>query len=207
MGRDRRARSSGAARSRSRLRSSGRPTNARPVVAAEDFAVALLLGNQVRDLGLDVAFEHVPIGGRINLNRDGLIVICGPRLSPAVGKVLASDSALRFERAGDGPWTLQDVRAGKTYRSGPDCQPPAARDIAYLGRLTRPDGKGTVIVFTGIHPQGSLGVAHYLATELPDLYRQVGTKPFSTLLGVDYDPETSEPGGVTRLTPLYGTEP
>ena len=177
--------------------------NARPVVAAEDFAVAQRLGDLVRDLGLEVAFEHVPIGGRINLNREGLVVICGPRLSAPVAKVIATDPALRFQKAPDGPWTLQDVRSGQSYRSGPDCEPPLPRDVAYLGRLTRPDGKGTVIVFTGIHPQGSLGVAEYLASELPDLYRQVGVRPFSTLLGVEYDAATSAPRDVTRLTPLY----
>ncbi|MET8337534.1 hypothetical protein ABZV22_27665, partial [Streptosporangium canum] len=37
-------------------------------------------------------------------------------------------------------------------------EPACPVDYTYLGRLARPDGNGNVLVFTGIHPQGTLGV-------------------------------------------------
>jgi hypothetical protein len=76
-------------------------------------------------------------------------------------------------------------------------------DAAYLRRLPRPDGQGSVLIFTGIHPPGTLGVVHLLVSELTSLYEQVGSSLFSTLVGVDYDPATHEPVNVQLLTPLY----
>ena len=54
----------------------------RPVVAQEDFAAFNLLADLARDLQLEATAEYIPIGGGLDLNRDNLIVICGPRLSP-----------------------------------------------------------------------------------------------------------------------------
>jgi hypothetical protein len=152
---------------------------------------------------LEAEFEHIPLGGAIDLKRPNLIVICGPRLSADVADVLAQDPVLRFERAPDGPWTLHDLRTGERYRSGSDSTPARPWDVAYLGRLPRPDGQGSVLVFTGIHPPGTLGVVQLLTSELTSLYEQVGTGEFSTLVGVDYDPDSHEPVSVQLLTPLY----
>jgi hypothetical protein len=177
--------------------------DARPVVAVEDFTAAQRLADLARAMQLEVAFEHVPLDGAIDLKRPNLIVICGPRLSQEVANVLAQDPVLRFEQAPDGPWTLRDLRTGEQYRSGSDLTPARLWDAAYLGRLPRPDGQGSVLVFTGIHPPGTLGVVQLLASELTRLYEQVGTGEFSTLVGVDYDPASHEPVSVQLLTPLY----
>jgi len=178
----------------------------RPVVAVEDVAGAQQLADLARGLGLEVVFEHIPVGGAVNLNREGLVVICGPRLSKPVANVLAQDPVLRFARPKGGPYMLVDARAGKTHKSGSDETPASPSDVAYLGRLSRPDGAGTVLVFTGIHPPGSLGVVEFLRTQLGDLYADVGTERFSTLIGTDYDPSTNLPANVKRLTPLYRME-
>ena len=175
----------------------------RPVVAVEDVAVASRLSDLARSLDLEPSVEHVPIGGAIDLNRANLVVVCGPRLSEDVAGVMAQDPFVGFERAEDGPWTLVDHTTGKRYRSGQDSQPQRPTDVAYLARLPRPDGRGSVLVFTGIHPQGSLGVTHLLMTELANLYAQVRTANFSVIVGTDYDPDTSEPRNVELLTPLY----
>ena len=69
-----------------------------PVVAQEDFAAFNLLADLARDLQLDATAEYIPLGGELDLNRDNLIVICGPRLSPVIREVLQSDPALGFEQ-------------------------------------------------------------------------------------------------------------
>jgi hypothetical protein len=176
---------------------------ARPVVAVEDVAGSQRLAELARAFGLNPSFETVPLGGSIDLNRPNLIVICGPRLSAPVAQVLAQDPRLHFVRAEDGPWTLHDVSTGKTYRSGQDEQPERPWDVAYFGRLPRPDGRGNVIIFTGIHPQGSLGVVQLLTTQIEALYAEVKEECFSALVGTDYDPDTHEPQRVELLTPLY----
>jgi hypothetical protein len=180
--------------------------NARPVVAVEDFTAAQRLADLARTMQLDVEFDQVPLDGGIDLNRPNLIVICGPRLSDVVAGVLAQDPLIQFERAADGPWTLHDRTTDKRYRSGSDSSPPRSWDVAYLGRLPRPDGRGLVMIFTGIHPPGTLGVVHLIATEITSLYEQVGAGRFSTMVGVDYEPDTREPVNVELLTPLYKHE-
>jgi hypothetical protein len=176
---------------------------ARPVVAVEDFTAAQRLADLARAIQLEVKFEHIPLDGSIDLKRPNLIIICGPRLSHDVADVLARDPVLRFEQAPDGPWTLRDLKTGEQYRSGSDSTPARPWDAAYLGRLPRPDEEGSVLIFTGIHPPGTLGVVHLLASELTNLYEQVGTGAFSVLLGVEYDPASHEPINVQFLTPLY----
>jgi transcriptional regulator with XRE-family HTH domain len=176
--------------------------SARPVVAAEDFNAANRLGELARTLGLDVVFEQIPLGGEFDLNREGLVVICGPRLSAVIGDAQRSDPALQFERQDDGAYALRDLRTGEVHRSGDDLETPEAYDVAYLARLQRPDASGLFLSLTGIHPPGTLGVAQYLATDLAALHKELGQEPFSVLLRVEHGPD-NEPVAVEPLTPIY----
>ncbi|MCF2526604.1 sigma factor-like helix-turn-helix DNA-binding protein [Yinghuangia soli] len=178
-------------------------SNARPVLAAEDFAGANRLAELARSYRLEPTFEHIPLSGAIDLNRDGLVVVCGPRLSQDVAGVLATDPRFRFEKAADGPWTLRDLTTDEVHRAGMDSTPATDTDVAYLARLPRPDGNGLLLVLTGIHPQGSLGVIHLITHDLEDLYQRVGTGRFSVLVDVTYDPESNEPISVRARTPFY----
>ncbi|MEV4110083.1 sigma factor-like helix-turn-helix DNA-binding protein [Nonomuraea sp. NPDC049695] len=179
-------------------------TNARPVVAMEDVTAAKRLEDLARGFDVPVELEHVPLGGEIDINRPNLIVICGPRLSTVMGALYESDPVLEWVK--DDVWTLHDNRAGTLYRSGSDSEPARAVDYAYLGRLGRPDGKGNLLVFTGIHPQGTLGVVQLLQAEIATLWGQVGDKRFSTVVGVEYDPVTGEPVKAELASPLYRHE-
>lgn len=173
----------------------------RPVVAAEDVRASQRLGELLRSLGFDFEIEEIPLGGDIDLDRDGLIVICGPRISPVVEKVLNQDPDLRFTQL-ETSWALEDRTTGKIYKSGQD-DGGRPYDIGYLGRLPRPNGSGELIVFTGIHPQASLGIVQFLTTQLQTLHRDARKGPFSVLLKVEYDPETHEPSSVEPITPIH----
>ncbi|GGU29461.1 sigma-70 family RNA polymerase sigma factor [Streptomyces lavendofoliae] len=175
----------------------------RTVVAVDDVSSGKRLEDLARSYGLDVTSEHVPVSGEINLNRDGLVVVCGPRMSQEMWDTYAQDPVLNWESPEDGPWTVVDRRTGTVYRSGQDSDPARPYDVGYLGRLSRPDGKGSLLAIAGIHTQGSLGVVQLLANDLNALWGQVGDYRFSTLVGVEYDPETSEPQSVELLCPLY----
>ncbi|MFD9944536.1 sigma factor-like helix-turn-helix DNA-binding protein [Nonomuraea sp. NPDC059023] len=176
-------------------------TNARPVVAMEDVTAAKRLEDLARGFDLSTDLEHIPLGGAINLNRPNLIVICGPRPSPVMATLYESDPV--FEWVKDDVWTLRDSRTGKTYRSGSDSDPAQPVDYAYLGRLPRPDGKGSLLVLTGIHPQGTLGVVQLLQTEIATLWGQVADKSFSTVIRAEYDPDTGEAVKAELASPLY----
>ncbi|MFD9389715.1 sigma-70 family RNA polymerase sigma factor [Streptomyces sp. NPDC060000] len=178
----------------------------RTVVAVDDVSSGKSLEDLARSYGLDVTSEHVPVSGDIDLNRDGLVVVCGPRMSQQMWDTYAQDPVLRWERAEAGPWTVVDRRTGTVYQSGQDSDPARPYDVGYVGRLPRPDGQGSLLAIAGIHTQGSLGVVQLLASDLNALWGQVGDHRFSALVGVDYDPETSEPQSVELLTPLYRHE-
>jgi transcriptional regulator with XRE-family HTH domain len=174
----------------------------RPVVAQEDFAAFNLLADLARDLQLEATAEYISLGGELDLDRDNLIVICGPRLSPVVRQVLQSDPALSFDQDDDGRWLLQDRRTGQRYPSPSDLPQPRPADAGYLSRLTRPDGNGTFILLTGIHAVGSHGIIDFLRRELADLYEQVDLQPFSTLIATEYDPVTRHLVRSERIAPL-----
>ncbi|MDA0631880.1 sigma-70 family RNA polymerase sigma factor [Nonomuraea sp. MCN248] len=174
---------------------------ARPVVAVEDVAAAKRLEDLARGFDLAVELEHVPLGGDVNLNRPNLVVICGPRLSTVMGELYERDPVLEWVK--EDVWTLHDTRTDERYRSGSDDEPARPIDYAYLGRLPRPDGAGHVLVFTGIHPQGTLGVVRLLQTELAALWGRVADKPFSTVVSTEYEPESGEPVKVELASPLY----
>jgi hypothetical protein len=173
------------------------------VVSQEGFQAYERLCELARVLGLEAHYEIVQPPGLVDLSRDNLIVICGPRLSPVVAQVLASDRNITFERDGQG-WHLVDRVTGTVYRSPRDHGDPG--DYAYLGRLPRIDGRGTFLYLAGIHAPGASGVAHYLEGHLGELYAELRTRRFSTIIACQFDPETHEITSSERVTPLYRTE-
>lgn len=175
----------------------------RPVIAVEDVLGSRRLGQAAEEHGLKVSYETIPSDGSFDVDRPNIVAICGPRISAAIGTVLASDPLLAFVRSDRGPWKLFDKATGQTHTSGVDLDPPEPFDVAYLGRLRRPGGRGTIMILTGIHPQGSLGVITMMCSHLTEFYDAVGNSCFSVLLRSEYDPETSEPINVEQLTPFY----
>jgi hypothetical protein len=171
-----------------------------PVVAQEDFQAYLSLSESVQAMGLGTVHEVIQPPGLLRLNRDNLVVICGPRLSPLIAQVIEADPVIAFERDDEG-WYLNDRKEHKVYRSPMD--EGGARDIGYLARLPRPDARGTFLYIAGIHAMGSSGVIHYLDRHLAEVYREVRTKRFSALVECDFDSATRKVVSSNLVTPLY----
>ncbi|MFE4540211.1 sigma-70 family RNA polymerase sigma factor [Streptomyces scopuliridis] len=174
-----------------------------PVIATEDVQTYERLRELAEDVGLEIAFERIPLGGNVRLNRNNLVVICGPRLSSLIEQILESDLHLRFGKDADG-WYLTDRSTGEVYRSPMDHGENG--DIAYFGRLPRPDGQGTFLYIAGIHARGSGGVVHWLNKELANVHRELKAKRFSTLISSRFDPETLQIVESQRITPFYRPE-
>lgn len=174
------------------------------VLAREDLNAFERLQGLARTLGLETSSEIVEPPGFINLNRDNLIVIVGPRLSPIIEQVLESDQHLRFERGQSG-WFLRDRVTGEEYHSPMDTGEGSA-DFAYFGRLPRIDGRGSFLYIAGIHAIGAPGVIHFLENSLQELYSDVKTKRFSTIIRSEFDPKTLEVVASKRVTPIYRPE-
>jgi len=181
----------------------GPDQNPSEVVTREDLKNFDHLRKLLGGMKLEAEYEVIPTTGIVNLNRDNHVVVCGPRLSPIVAQVLEGDDNLRFEK--DRAWHLVDQKAGKEYRSPMD-EDGTAGDFGYLGRLPRLDGRGTFLYIAGIHAIGANGVVHYLENNLAELYREVRTRRFSTLISCRYDPKTLDVLESRRVTPLYRHE-
>ena len=175
----------------------------RPVLSLDDMATGQALEQLVRSFDMQAASDHVTVDGRIDLNRPNLVVVCGPAMSEAMRTAYDTDPVIRWEHPEPGLWLLTDTRTGESYRSGQEMDPQQPMDVAYVGRLPRPDGKGTFLAIGGIHPQGSRGVAHLLNGEIASLWGQVGSERFSALVRTVYAPETTEPQRSELITPVY----
>ncbi|WP_242911461.1 sigma factor-like helix-turn-helix DNA-binding protein [Actinomadura terrae] len=172
-----------------------------PMVAVETLKAISRLTALAKTHQLDVTEDDVPPPGLVDLNRDNLIVIGGPRLFPLVGQILQSDRHLRFDTGKDGRWFLRDLDTGTEFRSPRDVG--ENRDYAYLGRLPRPDGAGTFLCIAGLHAIASQGAVAYLESSMADLYAQVKTNRFSMLIECEYDPNTLIATAAKAASPIY----
>lgn len=159
-----------------------------PVVSAEAMAAYELLADAARSVGLDVTAEVVPPPGLVDLARPDLVVLTSPRLLPIVGQVLGADPAYGFDHDDQG-WYLVDKINHVAHRPPRDTTGDPV-DYAYLGRLPRPDGRGTFLYLAGVHAMGTLGAATYLADNLATLWREHRQRRFSMLLTSTYDPKS-----------------
>jgi hypothetical protein len=174
------------------------------VLSTEAFTAYERLAEAARAVGLDAANEVVPAPGHVHLNRANLIVLTNPRLLPFLSQVMEADPHIRY-LVDDKGWYLMDLTTGTEYRSPRDHG--EAADYAYVGRLPRPDGKGTFLYLAGLHAPGTLGAACFVVENLTDLYRELKARRFSTVVRCEFEPGNQLNIVKTdRVTPLYRHE-
>ena len=174
--------------------------SSRPVVHQEDTEFIERITRVAQSVGLKAEVEHIGPGDFIDLNRDGLIVTCGPRQSPWLEQALTADERYGFGRDEAG-WYLEDKATGEQFRSPEDSGEPA--DLGYLGTLARPDGQGTWLYAAGIHAAGSRGAAEYLEKHLSELYREVKNVLWSCLVICRFDATTRDIVSAKLQAPLH----
>jgi hypothetical protein len=174
------------------------------VLSAEAFGAFELLSDSARRTGLDASYEVVPMPGNVRLNRPNLIVLTNPRLLPFLSQIMEADPHIRYLEDEKG-WYLEDITTKQQYRSPQDNGENA--DYGYVGRLPRPDGKGTFLYLAGTHAAGTLGAAHYVAENLSQLYKDLKTRRFSTIVRYEYEEgDRLNRRGLSLVTPVYRHE-
>lgn len=176
------------------------PGEGSPMVSHEASEAYELIARTARAYGLDVSRETVPSdnGHQLRLSRPDLIVIGSPRILPLMRQVLEADENLGFGEEG-GRWHLLDQ--GRVLWSPRDTGEP--RDLAYIGRLPRTDGRGTFLYLAGIHAQGTLGGATWLTENVKEIYDQVKNRRWSVLVECSFDEDSRQITSTSQLTEIY----
>ncbi|GAA3891039.1 hypothetical protein GCM10022243_64920 [Saccharothrix violaceirubra] len=174
------------------------------ILSVESFGAFELLSESARKVGLSATHEVVPRPGNVHLNRPNLVVLTNPRLLPFLAQVMEADPHIRYVEDGDG-WFLFDNSTSTEYRSPRDRGDSA--DYGYVGRLPRPDGKGTFLYLAGTHAPGTYGAARYLVDNLATLYKELKARRFSFVVRYSYEEGNRlRMRSVERVTPIYRHE-
>lgn len=163
-----------------------RSLGGRLVVDEADFQASVKLVREVIGPGVETRFRFVTPEGDADLGSDGLVVICGPKSSRDVARVMESDPRLRFAEE-DGVFTIRDLEHDRIYCSPIDMGEPHG-DIGYLARGVRRSGvTSTFVSIAGVHAPGSAGVVHWLSDRrnLRRLYRKTRNRLFSSVIECD----------------------
>lgn len=181
-------------------------TDPSEMISKQAMAAYHTIADAAREFGMSAAYQIVPYKTRVYLNRPNLVVIGSPRIIVNLVEVLESDPYLRFAAEDSDRWHLIERSGGSwlIHRSPQDEGAPA--DLAYVGRLRRPDGKGLFLYVAGIHACGTVGAAQHLISHLDEIYDQVGNKPWSAIVKANYDPKTRDIVSTDLVTPLYARE-
>lgn len=174
----------------------------RPALVLSTHDAARKLQRLALGLGLEVSEDIVPANGRIDLNRDNVIVLMGPRISPVVEQVIASDPKIQWMQDDAGEWYLTDVTTGTEYHS--DFDDPSRSSgtcFAHVGRIRRPDGKGSFLYLGGVHAPGTAGAVKMLVRDIASLWEEVGRARWSAIARATVSEDGST--AVDLATPIY----
>jgi hypothetical protein len=156
----------------------------RPLVAQEDVEAAMVLTRFLDGADITTDLQHISTTGELDLSAPALVAICGPKSSPVIQRLIATDPAFEFSADADDRWRIIDRSSREAYGSPIDDDASADRDVAYLARLPRPDDAPPILVVAGVHAVGSLGAMTYLTTtaNLRQLHRTIADRPFSMVI-------------------------
>lgn len=156
----------------------------RPLIAAEDSTTGQELEKLLTAMRFTVDRYHVGPESADLPEGDGVIV-CGPKSAPVAGSLMDEDPKSRLIKD-DGRWWFEHQETGE--RTGSPSDDEGAHVDADLAYVARHNFDGRVLVhIAGIHAIGSLGAAHYLTTNLGELYDKVGEASFSLAVRASYD--------------------
>jgi transposase-like protein len=181
----------------------------RPSMLVTTQAAVTKLERVARELGLDTEVNTVSeTAGYIDLNRDNLAVLVGPRISPLVAQAITADPVIKWRRIGDTKdWLLIDTRAEVEFRSDFDEKGRTSDGprtcYAHIGRIRRPDGEGGFLYLGGAHGPGTAGAVDYFIRNVADLWQQAHRNLWSAVVKTTATADGEEILDVELASPVY----
>lgn len=158
------------------------PGSGQPVIGSITRKALSALEKTAESLGIPAAEEEIPPPGMIDLNRSNLAVLIGPRISALIVQAISADPAVKWGADRRGRWHITDARTGEEYHSDYDdgWEAGAAGEracYAHVGRIRRPDGRGTFLYLGGVHSPGTAGAVAWFTRDMPGIWEQVKRSP------------------------------
>ncbi|UBU10064.1 hypothetical protein [Nonomuraea gerenzanensis] len=184
-------------------------THARPSVLVTTRAAVAQLERLAGEMGLETEVAMVREGiGYIDLNRDNLAVLVGPRISPLIAQAITADPVIKWRRIADTEnWLLTNARENVEYRSDFDERDAASTDprtcYAHIGRIRRPDGEGSFLYLGGAHGPGTAGAVDFFIRNVADLWQRAHRNLWSAVVKVTASPDGKNLLGAELATPIY----
>ncbi|MGY2029449.1 sigma-70 family RNA polymerase sigma factor [Nocardia gipuzkoensis] len=113
------------------------------------------------------------------------VIVCGPKSAPIARNLLQDDASLAFERS-DETWWIVDSHTGQRHCSPYRRNSADRSDVGYLSRRVADDR--VIVHIAGITSVGSLGVTHWLASNLAAVYNPAD-RFTSCIITCDFDTE------------------
>lgn len=160
------------------------------------------------EMGMETAVDRVPEGGYIDLNRDNLAVLIGPRITPLIAQAISADPVIKWRKTGDtGDWMLVDTRKDVEYRSDFDEKDPPTDGprtcYAHIGRIRRPDGEGAFLYLGGAHGPGTAGAVDYFIRNVGELWQKAHRNLWSAVVKITATARGEEILNVERVSDVY----
>lgn len=178
-----------------------------PVTASSTNEAFRKLNELAAAMGVGTEEERIPPPGLIDLNRNNLAVLIGPRISSLIAQVVASDPVIQWRRDNRNHWYLVDTRTSQEYRSDFDdgwapAKQGARQCIAHIGRIRRPDGQGSFLYLGGAHAAGTAGAVDVFVREFSSIWDQAKKSLWSAIVTTRAD-ENGNVISANLATSLY----
>jgi hypothetical protein len=178
-----------------------------PVTASTTKAALRKLEELAATLGVETDEEQIPPPGLLDLNRNNLAVLIGPRISSLIAQVVASDPVIQWRRDSRNHWYLVDSRTGAEFHSDFDngWTPTAEGErqcIAHIGRIRRPDSQGAFLYLGGAHAAGTAGAVDAFVRDYTSIWEQAKRALWSAVV-VTKATEKGVPISAELATPIY----
>lgn len=178
-----------------------------PVIASTTKTALRKLEELAATLGVTTNEERVPPPGLLDLNKNNLAVLIGPRISALIAQVVASDPVIHWKRDSRNHWYLVDSNTGAEFHSdfdnGWNTHTDGERQcIAHIGRIRRPDSQGAFLYLGGAHAAGTAGAVEVFVREFASIWEKARRSLWSAIVVT----KTDEKGDVLSAdlaTPIY----